>query len=394
MKKIHTLISPARVAAGFMKFITIILLIVCNPAIGQITKADYYNKIDNRMFMLSKNKELAFDSVVANVMRLYPQNEDRVRAYYTWIALNIVYDSERLKAMKEDPDRFARKDSSQEAEPVFRKRKAVCEGFSKLMNRFCEASGIQSQMVVGYTRMPEGEIMTDILHAWNAVKIDDTWRLLDITWSNGYVGFFGIYYKHFSDKYFIESTASFITDHLPLDPQWQLSGKPVSKSYFFRTDTLNKYFTAAAFNYNDSIAAYKKQSRDNQEWLDYTHYYRYDPENTRYRNNADYLVYDRATYFLNDALIDLQEYQMFYKNTLSKENTTVNCKKAKVMLEASRNNYKEALNYLKGRTAFSTEVNDQLVKMRRNAGINLDTIAEMLSYINYLQKSATAPKKS
>lgn len=370
----------------------LLLLFTCSSAISQITKADYYNKIDNKMFLLSKNKELQFDSIVSNVMRLYPKNEDRVRAYYTWIALNVAYDTERLKLLKENKG-VVRKDSSQEAEYVFNKRQAVCEGFSKLMVKFCEASKIPCQMVVGYTKMPEGEIMKDILHAWNAVKIDSTWKLLDVTWSNGYVGFQGLYYKHFSDKYFIESTSSFSIDHLPLDPQWQLSDKPISKTYFFKTDTLNKYFSNLLFNYKDSISNYKKQNKDTQAWLDYVNYYRYDNEEKRYLDYADYMIYDNASYILNNGALDFEEYRIFCSNTLSKTKTTANCKKAKTMLEASKSKHIEALNYLADKKAFSKEFNNQFDLLRKNAKENLLTIKTNLVFIENIQKSGSSNKK-
>jgi hypothetical protein len=372
--------------------ICLVLLFVCRPVFAQITKADYYNKIDNTMFLLSKNKELRFDSIVSNVLRLYPKNEDKVRAYYTWVALNIAYDTERLKALKENKG-FMRKDSSQEADLVFTRKKAVCEGFSKLMVKFCEASNIPCKMVVGYTKMPEGEVIKDILHAWNAVKIDSAWKLLDVTWSNGYVGFQGLYYKHFSDKYFIEGTSGFYKDHLPLDPQWQLSKAPISKNYFLKTDTLNKHFVNHIFNFNDSISYYMKQNKDNQAWLDYVHYYRYDNEEKRYLDYADYMIYDNANYILNNGALDFEEYQIFYSKTLSKEKTKVNCKKAKMMLEASKSKHIEALNYLTNKKAFSKEFSEQLEVLRKNVNGNLLTINQHLIFIEKLQKSSSVNKK-
>lgn len=368
-----------------------LLLIMSVPFKSQVTKADYYNKIDNTMFLLSKNKKHTFDSIVANVKRLYQKNEDRVRAYYTWIALNIAYDSEHLNSMQKDKNMFVVKDSSQEAKFVFSSKKAVCEGFSKLMNKFCEASGISSQMIVGYTRMPEGQVMTDVLHAWNVVNIDGTWKLLDVTWSNGYVDFYSMYHKHFSDQYFIDNTANFYKDHLPLDPQWQLSLKPVSKDYFFKTDTMNKYFTTTAFNYADSISVYKKQSYNTQQWLDYVHYYRYDRSKTGYLEDADRLIYNNAVTILNDGAMDFQEYQVFYTETLSKANTTTNCKKAKTMLEASKNKDISLLNYLAGQKTFTTKIGDELIIVRKNADDNLALINKHMVFIAKLEKSATAP---
>ncbi len=52
---------------------------------------------------------------------------------------------------------------------VFLQNKTVCEGYSKAFELLCNAVGIDSV------------ILTSCVHAWNAVKIDGSWYLIDVT---------------------------------------------------------------------------------------------------------------------------------------------------------------------------------------------------------------------
>lgn len=300
------------------------------------SKAVYYNTIYNKVFMFSKNKAAGFDSVVSYVNRSFASNEDRVRAYYTWIALNVSYDTKRLQdleVLKHMQMRDA-SDISQNADTVFRKRKAVCEGYSKLMVKFCGASGIPASMVTGYTKMPDGEIVTDILHAWNAVKVDSAWQLLDVTWSNGYMDQNHEYKKRFSDKYFLSSPSEFLQDHLPLDPMWQLQAEPVSKNGFFKQTGDH----GTGYHYNDTISAYMAVPVSQQEYIDYLHYYRFDPENPMYKNNLDVYVNNQAADYLDLFNVYYQNFVRFANANLVKSASVANIKKAKAMLEDARIN--------------------------------------------------------
>lgn len=375
--------------------LTLFFTLLITASNAQLTKVDYYNSIDNKIFLLSKKQQMPYDSVVCAIGRLFSKEEDKVRAFYTWIALNISYDSERLKNYKEKAMgwNYMQKDSSQVAEVVFRNKKAVCEGFSLLLNKFCKSSNIRSQMVIGYTKTPDGEVVFDILHAWNAVKIDSTWQLLDITWSNGYVGLYGIYHKYFSDKYFMSKSPDFLKDHLPMDPMWQLTTNPVTKSYFFKTDTTKKYFSNSVFNYNDSINLYLKQDENDQLYLNYIHYSNYDHENLTYIRNADILIYNKAAELINDAILDFQEFAIFYSKVFLKEKNAVNCKKAKSLLDSSKQNYTRLLAYLSNKKAFAPETENNLKKIGLAATSDLTKVKQALEMISKIQKTILTPKK-
>lgn len=64
---------------------------------------------------------------------------------------------------------YAFGDWDQTIASVFLQNKTVCEGYSKAFELLCNAVGIDSV------------ILTSCVHAWNAVKIDDRWYLIDVT---------------------------------------------------------------------------------------------------------------------------------------------------------------------------------------------------------------------
>jgi transglutaminase/protease-like cytokinesis protein 3 len=185
-----------------------------------------YSRIDNEIYLYSKKGNRNFDSVLAFVTRNYSDQEERARAFYIWIALNINYDTEKIEDLE-----FQRvwnvkthfRPTSQLADTVIKNGKAVCEGFSNLFIKFCKAVSIPCEMVVGYSKMENGEVITGILHAWNVIQINNEWYPVDITWSNGYVDNNRKYVKRFSTKYFMLPSHIYHQDHLPLDPMWQLS---------------------------------------------------------------------------------------------------------------------------------------------------------------------------
>jgi hypothetical protein len=74
-------------------------------------------------------------------------------------------------------------------------------------------------------------------HAWNAIKIDGRWRLVDVTWGAGGVKRvasgpghpFGTFERRFDPFYFSTPPERMIYDHWPSDPRWQLLDPPMSE---------------------------------------------------------------------------------------------------------------------------------------------------------------------
>lgn len=368
------------------RFLMIILGITASlGGSAQLTREDHYNTIDNKVYTFSKQKPAApFDSIVGFVNTTFTSQEDKARAYYTWTALNISYDVEHMNELN-----LIRvfnintiSSSGQKTPDVLRSKKAVCEGYANVMTDFCRASRIPCFTVCGYTKNPDGEI-PEILHAWNVLRIDSAWHMLDVTWSSGYVNPTNQFVKRFSNQYFLPRPKVFIKDHFPLDPMWQLLKNPFSKQDFER-DSLT-YSKSPTFNFPDSIRQYRTYSEKEQRLQDFIHYYRTDPTNRNYAYNLDVANNNILADYLNTAAVYHSDFIEQATKKLSQKPTLTECKKAKANLDSAGTYYSKAERILNVTKALTAEYAGIFGNMKKSIEENKKNIAQNAEYLNKLQ---------
>ena len=154
---------------------------------------------------------------------------EKVRSFYVWIAENISYDVKAFVHYR--PSRY----QPVAPDEVLKQRKAVCQGYADLFQEMCRLVNIPSRIVPGYSKgfgYQGNETFDHADHAWNAVRVDGQWHLLDVTWASGGINDQLKFVKNYQDRFFLTDPSVFIQDHMPLDPMWQLLGCPVSMSAF------------------------------------------------------------------------------------------------------------------------------------------------------------------
>ncbi|MCX6280437.1 MAG: hypothetical protein NTU51_00560 [Bacteroidetes bacterium] len=178
----------------------------------------------------------------------------RLRAIYTWTAMNINYDLANMgKANAATPFNVM-------VDQTMQTRTAICQGYASVFKAICDACGIKAWIVNGYTRQ-NGHI-NEMSHAWVVVPVDTSWYGFDPTWGGGYVTN-GKYVRHFTEKFFMVKPHELIKDHMPFDPMWQCLSYPISNSEFSsgKTDSSNRI---SFFAYADSINAYQAKGPGEQ----------------------------------------------------------------------------------------------------------------------------------
>jgi len=149
-----------------------------------------------------------------------------------------------------------------------------------------EAGGLEAAYVVGdaRTRAEEKEESVDgRSHAWNAVKLDGRWYLLDVTWDAGTVKDGSDHFeRRFGTDYFLTPPEVMGVDHFPEDSAWQLREAPLSRGEFMRQPMLKAGFFAAGL---------KLRSPDRSQ-VTVEHELRVEIENPRGRNLL--VAWDRA----------------------------------------------------------------------------------------------------
>jgi transglutaminase-like putative cysteine protease len=110
----------------------------------------------------------------------FPDVVDKYRAVFCWLAFNVAYDADALLQNRVPP---------QSAENTFRNRLAVCAGYSLLFQALCDASRLHCIEVSGYAKGfgfdPAKPPSKGSNHAWNAVFVENEWRMIDATWGAG-----------------------------------------------------------------------------------------------------------------------------------------------------------------------------------------------------------------
>lgn len=167
-------------------------------------------------------------------------DKDKARAIFVWLTDRIMYDVAGYR------DKSYQK-KSQKAEDVLASRLCVCAGFASLYKAIAEAMGLSCAYITGDVK---GECYTagktktgDCAHAWNAVKIDGQWQLLDATFGQGYLQneLFGLgesNKKEFKPQWFLVSPYMMIYTHLPDDAKWQLQSPKIDFTKFDQLPTL------------------------------------------------------------------------------------------------------------------------------------------------------------
>jgi hypothetical protein len=186
--------------------------------------------------------ERSVPALAAYLARAGSDEISKARALYRWIAGHIDYDVRGFRA-----GRYG--DLSPEG--VLRRRASVCEGYARLAEALGTAMGLQVQVVpgwskgYGYTSGQRFDGRTN--HAWNAVRIDGQWRLMDATWGAGYLDERLQFVRRFQEHYFLTAPDAFVFDHLPQDPQWQLLDRPISAAEYADLVYLRPMFFVAGF---------------------------------------------------------------------------------------------------------------------------------------------------
>lgn len=187
-------------------------------------KSQDYHRVDSLMRTYKEKIKSADDlyKVVYYIRKNFQEDSIRLRASFIWITENITYD---VKAFQRDDPNAA------QLSYVIKHKKAICLGYASLLKYFCDAFSIECFVVDGFARtgkrgvvLNQGGLRSN--HAWNAIKINNQWRLLDPTWAAGALDESDeenlVWRKGFNELYYFTAPERFILNHFPRQNRFQL----------------------------------------------------------------------------------------------------------------------------------------------------------------------------
>jgi len=216
---------------NFMRVLACILLFMPICFFGQ-TRQDNFYKIDNAVISIPFAKT---DILAKQLAALGKTDREKVRAIFRWITEHIDYNVGFYNKNKKSAAPFYEEtDDSNAALPPLNERVAAkvlyrkiafCDGYARLFKTLCDHAGIQSEIIFGYARNNYNKKFA-VNHTWNAVYLDSSWHLLDVTWASGFITYSNEYVRRYDDSYFLTPPGQFIRDHYPEDLQWTLLNDP------------------------------------------------------------------------------------------------------------------------------------------------------------------------
>ncbi len=165
-----------------------------------------------------------------------PSEKAKAKAIYEWVAKNITYDIQA----------YVTNDLPNPAPlNVLATRSGVCEGYARLYVALARASGLEAEMLAGYSKgfsPDENQDRSEPDHAWCAVKFDGVWHLLDPTWAAGHIDENKKFVAKYSESWFDTPAEQFVYTHLPEKSDWQLLSTPVSTEEFWMRPTVTQLY--------------------------------------------------------------------------------------------------------------------------------------------------------
>jgi len=196
------------------------------PELTQVLDADNkYAAIDEHALKALPEVEKDVPTLARYLVGPARNDEEKIRAIYRWVADRISYDTEMY---------FSGQLEHHDGNETLRRRTAICDGYSTLVDELGKAAGLKTEIVEGFASGMVSDQDETENHAWNAVKLPGGWRLLDSTWGAGDVGDDHKFHKRFKSFYFLPPADQFLVTHLPTEESWQLILPPISRAEFLK----------------------------------------------------------------------------------------------------------------------------------------------------------------
>jgi hypothetical protein len=194
-----------------------------------------------------------FDSLkllARNLATVAKSDWEKARAIYVWVCENIEYDTEE----------FFTGTSAAADQGAFRSGKAVCDGYSDMVTELASSLGLEAIKISGYSKgygYSEKTKFTNTDHAWNALKIQGKWRLVDTTWGAGAIDDDRHYKKSFTGTWFAMDPDLFLMTHYPESWERSLVANKMSLERFAALPFIQPYVFENIYDAGLSVSEQK-----------------------------------------------------------------------------------------------------------------------------------------
>jgi hypothetical protein len=230
-----------------MKIPFLIFLLIL-PLAASLSQPDDFSRIDSwvRRQVLQDTNIQTFTRQLTAPAR---NDREKIRAIFQFVIRYLSYDHQ---ASAVEQRRI-----NQNIHDILNRKKGICWDYSQLICHMAGIAGLTCYAVTGFSKDIEQSrpVNPKPDHAWNIVKLDSTYYLLDATWESGTLSNPDAFKSTFKSSYFLTDPKLFIKNHFPALPAFQLLSCPLTWQEFDSGNTEQKKDTCF-FNFQDSIEAF------------------------------------------------------------------------------------------------------------------------------------------
>jgi len=192
------------------------------------------NEIDKKLALYPKTFNSPED-LAALINNDFETEADKARAIYSWITMNVGFDTKAYFAKKKKTKRLKYKNAVDRANKI-RKQEikletralsehlAVPEGYAQLYKRVCDLSGVYGYILKGTAKVKTTDIGVKpgrLNYSWNVVQVGKDWFFVDASMGAGIVDYAEKKFRpYFNDIYFFTPPEKFFLNHFPKDEGW------------------------------------------------------------------------------------------------------------------------------------------------------------------------------
>ncbi len=197
------------------------------------TFSQNYEKVDAKVSQYPRFSKV--ENLAKQIEKDFSSDVEKTRAAFFWLAKNIRYNLREYYNPRQRYYSFRYSSEAEKAQKLqaikdklidatFKNKTGVCEEYSQSFKKICDLLGIEAQVIKGYVRNTAreiGKVPNTTNHAWNAVKLNENWLILDATWAAGFERN-GKWIRQFNNYFFDMSKSNIFKTHFPEDSIWVL----------------------------------------------------------------------------------------------------------------------------------------------------------------------------
>ena len=201
------------------------LIITLGSGLAEPPKNPRFAALEKHAMSAKQADESDFKTLANFLVSKAKGDKEKAWCIYRWVTDRIAYNVEGF---------LTKNPGDNSVETVLKTRLCVCEGYSRMFAKLCEEAGLEATKVTGVARSggkdSSGKPVFES-HAWNAVKLDGKWELVDSTFGAGSVDK-KAFVKNFDPMFFMVPAEQMRFTHFPEDSKWQLQEKTITREEF------------------------------------------------------------------------------------------------------------------------------------------------------------------